>query len=198
MTTPNTDQTNRLLGYPADARLLLINADDFGMCHAVNAAIIRTLQDGIVRSCSIMVPCPWSLHALTWLQAAPTIPVGVHLTAISEQPTYRWGPVLCSTELPSLVDESGYFYPLSRIDEFVNQVDLAELEREYRAQIERVFAAGLQPTHLDSHCGIHIRRESIFAMTLGLAQDTAWRFVSTTTRLLSSCSTRDIQRMITA
>jgi hypothetical protein len=75
MTTPNTDQTNRLLGYPADARLLLINADDFGMCHAINAAIIRTLQDGILTSCSIMVPCPWSLHALTWLQAAPTIPV---------------------------------------------------------------------------------------------------------------------------
>jgi predicted glycoside hydrolase/deacetylase ChbG (UPF0249 family) len=114
MTTPNPDQTNRLLGYPADARLLLINADDFGMCHAVNAAIIRALQDGIVKSCSIMVPCPWSLHALTWLRATPTIPVGVHLTAISEQPTYRWEPVLCSTELPSLVDESGYFYPVSR------------------------------------------------------------------------------------
>ena len=51
----------------------------------------------------------------------------------------------------------------------INQVDLAELEREYRAQIERVFAARLHPTHLDSHCGTHIRRESIFAMTLGLA-----------------------------
>ena len=44
------------------------------------------------------------------------------------------------------MDESGYFYPGSRIDEFVNQVDVAELEREYRARIERVFAAGLQPT----------------------------------------------------
>jgi len=171
MATPNTEQTNRLLGYPADARLLLVNADDFGMCHAVTAAIIRTLQDGIITSCSIMVPCPWSLHALTWLQAAPAVRVGVHLTVISEQPTYRWGPVLGSTELPSLVDESGYFYPLSRIDEFVNRLDLAELEREYRAQIERVFAAGLHPTHLDSHCGTHIRRESIFAMTLGLARE---------------------------
>jgi predicted glycoside hydrolase/deacetylase ChbG (UPF0249 family) len=41
--------------------------------------------------------------------------------------------------------------PTSRIDEFVNQVDFAELEREYRAQIERVFDAGVQPTRLDSH-----------------------------------------------
>ena len=163
-------QTNRLLGYPADARLLLVNADDFGMCHAVNTAIGRTLQDGIVASCSIMVPCPWALHALTWLQAAPAVRLGVHLTAISEQPTYRWGPVLGSTAVPSLVDESGYFYSLSRIDEFINQVNVAELEREYRAQIERVFAAGLHPTHLDSHCGVHIRRAPIFAMTLSLAR----------------------------
>jgi chitin disaccharide deacetylase len=89
---------------------------------------------------------------------------------VNSLPT-RWGPILGPTELRSLVDESGYFYPLSQVEEFVNQVDLAELEREYRAQIERVFAAGVQPTHLDSHCGIHIRREAIFAMTVSLAQE---------------------------
>ena len=171
MTTRTTSRTNSLLGYPADARLLLINADDFGMCHAINEAIIRTLADGIVRSCSVMVPCPWALHALTWLQAAPGIAFGVHLTAVSEQPTYRWGPVTCRTEVPSLVDAAGYFYPLSRIDEYLAQVDLVELEREYRAQIELVLGAGLQPTHLDSHCGIHSRREHIFEMTLGLARE---------------------------
>lgn len=36
MTILNKGQTNRLLGYPLDARLLIINADDFGMCNAVN------------------------------------------------------------------------------------------------------------------------------------------------------------------
>jgi predicted glycoside hydrolase/deacetylase ChbG (UPF0249 family) len=53
-----SSQTNRLLGYPDDARLLIINADDFGMCHAVNSAIIQTLAEGIVRSTTLMVPCP--------------------------------------------------------------------------------------------------------------------------------------------
>ena len=171
MTSQNIGQTNRLLGYPADARLLLINADDFGMCHAVNEAIIRTLRDSIVTSCSIMVPCPWALHALTWLQQAPTTPFGVHLTAISEQPLYRWGPVVNRADVPSLLDDSGYFYPESRMDEFVNQVNLAELEQEFRAQIERVLAAGLHPTHLDSHCAVHIRSESIFEITLRLARE---------------------------
>jgi predicted glycoside hydrolase/deacetylase ChbG (UPF0249 family) len=73
--------------------------------------------------------------------------------------------------VPSLVDEGGYFYPESRIDEFLEQVDVAELEREYRAQIEHVLGIGLRPTHLDSHCGIHTRREEIFEMTLGLARE---------------------------
>ena len=171
MSAQNTSQTNSLLGYPADARLLLVNADDFGMCHAINEAIIRSLEEGIVGSCSVMVPCPWALHALTWLQEAPDVPFAVHLTSVSEQPTYRWGPITCRTEVPSLIDEAGYFYPASRIDEFLNQVDVGELEREYRAQIEHVLNAGLQPTHLDSHCGIHVGREEIFEMTLDLARE---------------------------
>jgi chitin disaccharide deacetylase len=170
MTTRNTGRANSLLGYPEDARLLLVNADDFGMCHAVNEAIIRSLEEGIVGSCSVMVPCPWALHALAWLQEAPDVAFGVHLTSVSEQPTYRWGPITCRTEVPSLVDETGHFYPESRIDEFLDQVDVTELEREYRAQIERVLDVGMQPTHLDSHCAIHTRREEIFEMTLGLAR----------------------------
>ena len=158
-----------LLGYPPDARLLILNADDFGMCHAADEATIRTLKKGPVSSCTLMVPCPWSLHALKLLRASPDVPFGVHLTVVSEQPNYRWGPLTCRSEVPSLVDEAGYFYSEPRIDEFLDQVELGELEREYRAQIERVLAAGLKPTHLDSHCGSHTRREHMFDMTVGLA-----------------------------
>lgn len=52
----NKGQTNRLLGYPADARLLIINADDFGMCHAVNEAVFRALKQGLLRSTMLMIP----------------------------------------------------------------------------------------------------------------------------------------------
>ena len=51
-------ETNMRLGYPSDARLLIINADDFGMCYAINDAILRSLKDGVVCSTSVMVPCP--------------------------------------------------------------------------------------------------------------------------------------------
>ncbi len=164
-------RANELLGYPADARLLIINADDFGMCHSVNEAVIRTLREGLVSSCTLMVPCPWSLHALKLLRESPEVPFGVHLTVISEAPDYRWGPITCRDEVPSLTDEAGHFYSEARSDEFLDQVDLTELEQEFRAQIETVVATGLRPTHLDSHCGPHTRRERIFDMTLRLAHE---------------------------
>lgn len=59
--------TNQLLDYPDDARLLIINADVFGMCHAANAAITRSLTAGVVTSTTLMVPCVWAPNAMQWL-----------------------------------------------------------------------------------------------------------------------------------
>jgi predicted glycoside hydrolase/deacetylase ChbG (UPF0249 family) len=145
-------QANQLLGYPADARLLIVNADDLGMCRAVNEAIRGTLREGIVRSTSLMVPCPWVLHAAHFLADHPEIPFGIHLTVISEWADYRWGPVTTREKVPSLADKAGCFYTFEHMSEFLAQVRLGELEMEFRAQIEAVLAAGLLPTHLDWHC----------------------------------------------
>jgi predicted glycoside hydrolase/deacetylase ChbG (UPF0249 family) len=164
-------QTNTLLGYPPDARLLILNNDDFGMCYAINEATIQTIREGVASSCTLMAPCPWALHAMHLLKQNPDIPFGVHLTAVSEADYYRWGPLTSKERVPSLTDEAGYFYSEERIPEFLAQVNLAELEQEFRAQIEAVLAAGLQPTHIDSHCLVNTRREDIFDMTVGLAQE---------------------------
>ena len=143
--------TNQLLGYPPDARLLIINADDFGMCHSVNAAIFGVLKEGIASSTTLMVPCPWTLHAIHFLADHPEIPFGVHLTAISDWPDYRWGPIIPKEKVLSLLNKQGYFYNFDHMPEFLTQVRLDELEMEFRAQIEFVLAAGLKPTHLDWH-----------------------------------------------
>lgn len=165
----SNNQTNQLLGYPPDARLLILNTDDFGMCHSINETVIQAVRQGAASSCTLMVPCPWGLHGMHLLRENPDIPFGVHLTAVSEAVYYRWGPLTSKEKVPSLVDEAGYFYSEARIPEFLAQVNLAELEVEFRAQIEAVLAGGLNPTHVDSHCGIHTRREDIFDMTVGLA-----------------------------
>ena len=161
-----TSQTNRLLGYPADARLLIINADDFGMCHSVNEAIFGALKEGVVRSTTLMVPCPWMLQAMHFLADHPEIPFGVHLTVISEWVDYRWGPVTPREKVPSLIDEAGYFYNFEQMPEFLAQVRLDQLEMEFRTQIEVVLAAGLKPTHLDWHCLRLGGREDIFDVML--------------------------------
>jgi chitin disaccharide deacetylase len=164
-------RANDLLGYPADARLLIVNADDFGMCHAVNVGILRTLTDGVVQSTTLMVPCPWALHAIRLLQDHPDIAFGVHLTVVSEFADYRWGPLTPRHEVPSLLDEAGFFYSNDRQAELLARARLDELEAEFRAQIEAVLAASLSPTHLDWHCLYDGGRPEIFDLTLGLANE---------------------------
>jgi chitin disaccharide deacetylase len=167
----NTGQTNRQLGYPPDARLLILNADDFGMCHATNEAIIRTLSAGVIRSTSLMVPCPWASQAVHFLGAHPEIPFGIHLTAISDPAEYRWGPLTAPEKVPSLVDGGRYFYPFDRFHQRLPRVSLAELEVEFRAQIESALAAGLKPTHLDWHAIRFGDRTDIVELMIRLAKE---------------------------
>jgi predicted glycoside hydrolase/deacetylase ChbG (UPF0249 family) len=171
MTMTDKRQTNRLLGYPVDARLLLINADDFGMCHAINEAIFRTLTEGLVRSTSLMMPCPWALHAMHLLKEHPAIAFGVHLTVICDTVNYKFGPLTPKEKTPSLIDEAGYFYSFERMPEFLARAKLDEVEAEFRAQIEAALAAQLKPTHLDWHCLRFGDRVDIFDMMLGLAKE---------------------------
>jgi predicted glycoside hydrolase/deacetylase ChbG (UPF0249 family) len=164
-------ETNARLGYPADARLLIINADDFGMCHAANAATIKAMRDGIVSSTTVMPPCPWAPHALRLLAENPDLPFGIHLTLIAEHTDYRWGPRAPRGMVPSLVDASGFFYRNDQCDALLAQAVLDEVEIEFRAQIATVLATGLTPTHLDWHCLDAGGRPDIFGLTLELAQE---------------------------
>jgi hypothetical protein len=167
----NKGQTNRQLGYPPDARLLIINADDFGMCNSTNEAIMATLGEGLVRSTTLMVPCPWALHAMHFLAGHPEIPFGVHLTIISDPDYYRWGPVTAREKVPSLVDRAGYFYKFDDMPVLRAQAKLDELEMEFRVQIESVLAAGLKPTHLDWHALRFADRTDIFDLMIRLAKE---------------------------
>ena len=163
--------TNRLLGYPDDARLLIINADDFGMCHATNTAIMCALTDGVVQSTTLMMPCAWSSQALKWLRENPRIRFGVHLTVIGDGTDYRWRPLSGREKVPSLVDETGHFYPSARMAEFLEAAKLNELEVEFQAQIEVVLIAGLKPTHLDWHSLRIHRKPEILEVMLKLARE---------------------------
>ena len=162
--------TNKLLGYPDGARLLLVNADVFGMYPAINEAIVRAFKEGIVRSTSLMIPCPGAAQAIRLLKDNPELRFGVHLSVVRDY-DYHWEPLTPRKQVPTLLDENGNFYLNGRMSELLERARLSELEVEFRAQIEAVLAAALEPTHLDWHCLLDGGRADIFDLTLGLAKE---------------------------
>lgn len=162
---------NHVLGYPDDARLLIINADDFGIATWANEATLRAITEGVVRSASLMAPMPAATEAMRILHENPGLAFGVHLTAVCDMPGQAWSPLAPEGAIPSVVDESGDLYSLERLPEFLERVLVEDLEVEFRAQIEAVIAAGLGPTHLDWHCLHNGGRPDILEMTARLARD---------------------------
>jgi hypothetical protein len=143
--------TAERLGYAADARVLILNADDFGMCHDQNEGVIRGLKEGLFTSSTILVTCPWFEEAAEFARNNPDADLGVHLTLTAEWDRYKWGPVLGRDAVQSLVDERGYLW--QTVAQVYEHARLDEAEAELRAQIEKAFAAGIDATHLDSHMG---------------------------------------------
>lgn len=157
------------LGYPRDAKLLIVHADDLGMTHSVNVATIKGLQTGLVNSGSIMVPCPWLPEIAAYARTNPQADLGLHLTLTSEWTSFRWGPVSPRDRVASLLDKDGYFY-LTESEAAAN-ADPKQVELEITAQIERARALGIQPTHLDSHMGTLYQNKALFETFLRVARN---------------------------
>lgn len=139
------------LGYQATDKLLIVNGDDVGMCHSANLATIESLEQGQMRSATIMVPCPWFPEIAAYAKAHPEKDFGIHLCHTSEWTKYRWGPVAPREQVPGLVDPQGYLWP--EIPEVYAHATPEQALIEGRAQIKRALAAGVDVTHLDSHMG---------------------------------------------
>jgi chitin disaccharide deacetylase len=137
------------LGYPANARLLVIHADDFGVAHSENRATMEALEHRWVTSSSIMVPCPWFPEVAAWAKRHPEADLGVHLTLNAEWKPYRWRSVSPQPKNSSLFDAEG-FLPLTS-QEVIQRAKTADVEKEARAQLDEVLAAGIHPTHIDAH-----------------------------------------------
>jgi len=149
---------------------LLIRCDDVGMSHTVNLAVRELIETGVPFSTSVMIACPWYLEAVEILKANPQIGVGIHLTLNSEWQHFKWGPVLGAAKVPSLVDANGHFYASEK--EFAAaDVDLAEVEMELRAQIERALRAGLRVDYLDYHMLTAVSTPELRAIVERLADE---------------------------
>jgi chitin disaccharide deacetylase len=166
--------SSELLGFAPDARVLIVNCDDFGMHGAINAAVVESIEKGIASSCSLMVPCPAAADAMRLLREHPHIQFGIHLALIRDWPEYRWGPAAAKADVPSLLDpDTGELYvdtPGQRTA-LLAEARLTDVERELRAQIDAVVEAGLAPTHLDWHCLADGGRADILDLAMALAKE---------------------------
>jgi len=149
---------------------LIIRTDDVGMSHSVNLGMQRLVSTGMPVSVSVMFACPWYQEAVEILKQHPNASVGIHLVLNSEWKNYRWGPVAGATAVPSLVDENGFFFPSSEALHQHNP-NVAEVETELRAQIDRALRSGVKIDYVDYHMGTAVRYPEFQAVTERLAQE---------------------------
>ncbi len=128
---------------------LIVRGDDMGFCASANRACIKAYQQGILKSVEVIVPGPWFMDAVRLLKENPDLDAGVHLALTSEWDNYDWGPV---TNSPSLTDTNGYFADTNEaFDEL--EIDPADVEAEFRAQIDLALKYIPQISHLSTHMG---------------------------------------------
>lgn len=141
---------------------LIVNGDDFGYSPGQNFGIIDAFENGILRSASLMVQGQYVSHALELARSHPRLGVGVHLILDYGRPVSSPGQVA------SLVDENGTF----RHPAFEGPLQLspAEVEQEWRSQIQWVRNKGIEPSHLDSHHHFHLHPQ-LFPVTCRLARE---------------------------
>jgi hopanoid biosynthesis associated protein HpnK len=158
-------------------KFLIVNADDFGLEEEVNSGIIAAHQTGVVTSASLIPNGAAFEGAVALARENPRLSVGAHLT-LTRGPSLAGAPVLKGDEVPTLVGGDGLL-PQSpavltaRIA--LGLVNLRHIEKELRAQMDRILIAGVRVTHIDSHQHIHMI-PPVFRIVAGLASefDIAW------------------------
>jgi predicted glycoside hydrolase/deacetylase ChbG (UPF0249 family) len=135
---------------------LIVTADDVGLHRGMTEGAIRAHREGIVTACSIVANGAAFDDAVDRLRDIPTLEVGVHLALVEEKPLT---PIRFPRKYTS-------FVPLY----LARMISIADIERELRAQIERVLKSGLRVTHLNGHQHLHLLPR-IFRVVRALARE---------------------------
>lgn len=146
---------------------LIVNADDFGLHKAVNEAVADGHKRGCITSTSLMASGKAAEDAVTLAEKLPKLGVGVHLTLVAEK------PVLDPAKIPTLVDKNGSFFAdhMVFIKKYLaGQISLRDIRAECEAQILRVRALGIAPSHMDSHQHLHVLPR-VIDLCLSLAKE---------------------------
>ena len=169
---PNLLLINAIAQKPAR---LIIRGDDMGYSHSGNEAIIKCYKEGIEKSIEVIVASPWFPEAVKLLKEIPDADIGIHLAITSEWDNIKWRPI---SDCKSLKDADGYFFPFiypnknypgQSVKE--NKWTIADIEKEFRAQIELALKKIPQISHFSSHMGCTNMNDTVAALTRKLAKE---------------------------
>ena len=120
---------------------LLVNADDFGFTPDVNEGIVEAHRDGILTSTTLMANGAAFEDAVSRAAACPTLDIGCHLVLVGGRsllPPCRPLPASVPELLAAIVSRQIRVYD------------------EMSAQVRKILAAGIAPTHIDTHKHTHL------------------------------------------
>jgi predicted glycoside hydrolase/deacetylase ChbG (UPF0249 family) len=138
------------LGYSEDDIIVIVHADDIGIHKDQTDGALDSMKMGMVKTGSVMVPCPDFERVASIWKDNPELDLGLHLTLTSgHRENYRWKPLLHKSKIPSLYDTNGYTWLNTK--ELVKHWNIHEALMELEAQIIKALQAGLKPTHIDNH-----------------------------------------------
>jgi len=139
------------LGFAPTARVVILHADDLGMCLAENQATLEHAASGFAKCGSIMAPCPWAAHIIRAARELPALDLGAHLTLNAEWADYRWSPLTGRDPASGLVDGAGMMW--ASVADLHAHMDISAARAEMRAQVRYLLAQGVNLTHIDTHMG---------------------------------------------
>jgi predicted glycoside hydrolase/deacetylase ChbG (UPF0249 family) len=148
---------------------LILHCDDLGMAHSINRAAFYALDENIVSSASVMVPCAWFPEVVEKSAGRSSWDLGIHFTLTSEWKSCRWGPVAQRSKVQSLIDGDGYFWRSPAA--LISHANPDEVKRELRAQMERALTMGMHPTHVDCHMFVVFQTPELFAAYAEVARE---------------------------
>ena len=154
---------------------LIVRGDDMGYSHSGNEAILKCYKEGIETSIEVIVPSPWFPEAAKMLADNPGVDVGIHLALTSEWDNVKWRPL---ADCPSLRDADGYFFPMIQRNKdypgralIEHEWRLADVEREFRAQIELGLKKIPRVSHVSGHMGCTGLNPEVRELTKRLVQE---------------------------
>ena len=163
------DAVSEALGYKPTDKLLIIHADDLGLCESVNSATFESFQSGSISSASVMMTTKEINEVVSFLESNKNYDMGIHLTVTSEWKYHKWGGVLNKNDIPSILNSKNHLYWNKR--KFTKNGKLDEIRKELQAQIDLGISMGINPSHIDSHEGALFFDPDIFKLYLQIAEE---------------------------